>query len=369
MLAAERSASAQTSDMPEPIWMHSGKPVSVNEIRKLLERVIDTKDLQQAMPLKDALKFLQDKLSDNGKKNFRIVVQQRLFKEAVPEAPDVGDSEVKLPPFPKRLGVATALRLMLSKVSPCDAVYRLRAGQIQVTTFENAAVAQLEETVSGTYKDRPLVDVLDDLAQQSGVPIIVDRRVGKQARALVTARLRLGGVPLKTALRLLTDMTDLCYLVRGNTVYVTSPRNAKKFAEEEKRRSQLPLGLGNGPNYGGPLGISVYNSAVDDQWINQRPLRATLEALADQSHASLIIDRRLDTKTKVPVTARLLNGVALDTAVRLLTDMADLRDVQIDGVIYVTTPENALNLEQKLRQEQRKELEEWKKKRGPPDGF
>jgi hypothetical protein len=65
-----------------------------------------------------------------------------------------------------------------------------------------------------------------------------------------------------------------------------------------------------------------------------------LRDLADRADWNIVLDARAAKRAKVPVTARLRN-VPLDTAVRLLADMAGLKSVQTDNVIYVTTPENA----------------------------
>jgi hypothetical protein len=54
-------------------------------------------------------------------------------------------------------------------------------------------------------------------------------------------------------------------------------------------------------------------------------------------------------RARLPVTASLLN-VPLDTAVMILTDMAQLQPVLIDTVLYVTTPENAARIRDLDRQ-------------------
>jgi hypothetical protein len=348
-------ARAQTQDIGGGVSskLLPGKPLSIREIRKRLDRLIETKDLRQLTSLGEGLQFLEHKLSDGGKVNLEIVLREHLFKKENPDSPDIAETKIKFPPFPKRMSAATALRILLSKVPTNNATYRLRAGQIQVTTIDDAATVQLNEPVGGSYRDRPLAEVLDKLAAQSGVTIILDRRVSKQGQ--VPVRAYLGAfVSLQTALRLLTDMADLRYVIIGNAVYVTSPANADKAAAEVRRRSQLPLlSLQHGLEEGGPLGWSAYDHSVEDQSIN-RPLAAALEGMTKELGASLIIDWRVREKMKVSVRARLLNGVSLLTILPMLTDMADLSYVEVDGVIYITSPANALKLEKKLLEEMRK---------------
>jgi hypothetical protein len=80
------------------------------------------------------------------------------------------------------------------------------------------------------------------------------------------------------------------------------------------------------------------------------PLEDAVKELAEQSEFNVILDNRAGDKAKTPVTAKFLN-TPLDTAVRLLADMADLRSVHLDNVLYVTTKENAAALQGRLDKE------------------
>jgi hypothetical protein len=91
-------------------------------------------------------------------------------------------------------------------------------------------------------------------------------------------------------------------------------------------------------NYQGPF-LPLVNADFE-----KRPLNEALQELASQAGMSVVIDVRVGDKAAAPVTARLLN-TPLDTAVRLLADMAGLRPFQLDNMLYVTTPENAERLE------------------------
>jgi hypothetical protein len=70
----------------------------------------------------------------------------------------------------------------------------------------------------------------------------------------------------------------------------------------------------------------------------------------------VLVDPRPAEKIKTGVTAKLKN-VPLDSAVQLLADMADLKAVLQDNVLYVTSKENAKDLEADFRGQQ---------KSGPP---
>jgi hypothetical protein len=75
--------------------------------------------------------------------------------------------------------------------------------------------------------------------------------------------------------------------------------------------------------------------------IKEVPLSKALEDLTDLGEWSVVLDRNaVGDAAKKPVTAD-FNNVPLDTAVRLLADMAGLKVVTMDRVLYVTTPGKA----------------------------
>lgn len=93
-------------------------------------------------------------------------------------------------------------------------------------------------------------------------------------------------------------------------------------------------------------GVALRESVHID--VDERPLAEALKELAAAAGANIVLDARLKEKAKVAVSAS-LQHVPLETAVRLLAEMADLKAVALDNVIYVTTRENA---------------EKWQKERG-----
>jgi hypothetical protein len=111
-------------------------------------------------------------------------------------------------------------------------------------------------------------------------------------------------------------------------------------------------------SYQGPF-LPLVNATLD-----KCPLEDAVRQLADQAEFTVLVDRRAAEKAKTPLSARLLN-TPLDTALRLLTDMADLRTVQLDNVLYVTTTENADTLEKRLEKEKGPAEDQ----AGPPEGL
>jgi hypothetical protein len=98
-----------------------------------------------------------------------------------------------------------------------------------------------------------------------------------------------------------------------------------------------------GAEYQGPFLPLVHADFKD------RSLADALKDLADRTGYNVVLDARAAEKGKTVVSARLLN-TPLDTAVRLLADMADLRPYLVDNLLYVTTKENAARLEQQEKQ-------------------
>jgi hypothetical protein len=69
-------------------------------------------------------------------------------------------------------------------------------------------------------------------------------------------------------------------------------------------------------------------------------LDKALRELAAAADYNIVLDSRAADKGKVPVTASLIN-VPLDTAVRMLSDMVELKPVLLNNAIYVTTEKRA----------------------------
>jgi hypothetical protein len=73
------------------------------------------------------------------------------------------------------------------------------------------------------------------------------------------------------------------------------------------------------------------------------PFATAAKQLAADTGANLVIDPRLKEKATAAVTLK-LEDVPLETAVRLLAEVADLRAVRMNNVLFVTTPERAEKL-------------------------
>ncbi len=185
-------------------------------------------------------------------------------------------------------------------------------------------------------------DAIEFLVDRFEVPIIVDtaaftadhKEVAKgdedtSQYSVEDAPIRLPrmiGVKLGTVLRLLTAQVNGTYQVRSDYIEITTvPRTQPSEWTGEKRRLATKI----------------------DAEFDKRPLDEALRELADLSGINVVLDVRLGDIAKSPVTAT-LTSVPVDTAVRLLADMAELKSVALDNVLYVTNKGNADELQAEL---------------------
>lgn len=199
----------------------------------MLDQTIETKGLQERVKLKTALEYFYEKFG--GK--LPIVVDREAFPHADHADGNPYEAEVILPPVPSKMLMSTALRLVLSQVGKGNATYLVRQGVVEITTLENArASRRLQETISARFVKRPLSEVLEELANENGVNINLDPKVGKKADTPITAAFR--NSPLEDALVTITESAGLKFVPLVNSIYVTTPEKAKRIEHEQRERDK-----------------------------------------------------------------------------------------------------------------------------------
>jgi DNA-directed RNA polymerase subunit K/omega len=205
----------------------------------------------------------------------------------------------------------------------------------------------------GIDASTPLKDAIEFLSDRYDLTMLIDSKafeaIGVQKVEEQPVQLpKMVGVSMRTVLRLLLaqikgDMHHGTFIVQDDVIFITT--SGHLFQGDATQDPLLPL-------------ISAPTIDTDTAG---KPLLVALRDIADHSGVNILIDPRVGDKSRRPVTAT-LNHVPVDTAVRLLADMAGLRSVVMDNVIYVTSPENAkeLQVEANARAERRKKAE-----RGP----
>jgi hypothetical protein len=72
----------------------------------------------------------------------------------------------------------------------------------------------------------------------------------------------------------------------------------------------------------------------------QMPLDEALHELSELSGISVVLDPRVGDKSKTVVTARFPAETNVAQMARVLADMADLKAMRVDSIMYVTTRAN-----------------------------
>jgi RNA polymerase sigma factor (sigma-70 family) len=127
---------------------------------------------------------------------------------------------------------------------------------------------------------------------------------------------------------------EAVFLVRRDYIEITTSPFARR---ELGYRSEMPF------NNERPLPPLIWDA------FDAVALTEILPRLAETSGYNVVADPKAGEKLQTKITAQLRN-VPVETAVRLLANMAGLSMVRLDNVFYVTTAENA----KQMREEQRK---------------
>jgi hypothetical protein len=225
--------------------------------------------------------------------------------------------------------------------------------------FTPPLVQKLKSQINfgGFEKDERLTlrDALDQLSEIYDLTFKVNEKAFKQEmveEVLNVAVVATTPLPSAKGLSLERALQDLLarvpsdsgatYLIRDRYIEITTVQALSKEVRGHNNGPLLPL----------------VNANIDRLLLSE-----ALQLLAEQAGLNVVVDARAGEKAKAAVTARLRN-VPLDTAVRLLANMAELKSVQIDNVLYVTTPDNAKALQEE--QEKRAPKQPGDEKAGPP---
>lgn len=199
------------------------------ELVAALAQSLDTSEFAGPLSFKEFLTRLQSRIKIKGRE-LPLWVDVEAFKEGMEAGADLYDSEIKLPPYLKHMTAAALLGHALSKIPGGNATYYVKNGLIVVTTAEEAQARRLcSEAVEGKFEAQPMGEVLQELAAQTGLHLMVDGRIAWRLKAKISANFSVNETALGTALYLLTDMVELRVAFLGNVAYVTSPANARQI--------------------------------------------------------------------------------------------------------------------------------------------
>lgn len=137
------------------------------------------------------------------------------------------------------------------------------------------------------------------------------------------------GTILKIVLERLPPKMGAMYLIRNDFIEITTETAVRAELGIPANRPLLPL----------------VSDTLDDI-----PITAALRQLADKTGYNIVIDPRIADKLRTSTNLVGFNNVPVDTAVRLVANMAGMSVVRLDNVLYVTTADNAKHLREEQAQ-------------------
>jgi len=176
----------------------------------------------------------------------------------------------------------------------------------------------LEETISIDLSEQTLGLAISQLREQTKLNFVVDRvaiaQMGYDTEQ-IQVNVKLKDAKVKSVLRSVLSPYNLSYVILGDTVLISSD----PVAMHRQMRQRISL-------------------AVDKQ-----ELGSALKQLSKDSACNIMIDTRA-TKDAKNVVSLEAEDIPLETAVRLLCEMAGLKPVRVGNVLFVTTKEIANEL-------------------------
>jgi hypothetical protein len=209
-------------------------------LMRMLKQPIETKKLQEKVTLKTALEHLSNQFG--GK--LVILVDKEGFAAALgADAPDPYEEEVVLPPHPAKMSLDTVLKMLLRQVAKGNGICVLRPnyGYIEIAPASSLTpeFPAEQRIVATDFVKRPLEEVLQELADETGVDIYLDPNIGDKAATPISATFR--NATLEQVLVTVTEMARLKYVALERSAYVTTPKHAKVLEKEERIRREKRL--------------------------------------------------------------------------------------------------------------------------------
>jgi hypothetical protein len=181
---------------------------------------------------------------------------------------------------------------------------------------------QLDQPVTAEFANQPLQEALAQLSLQVKLRFVLDRTV-IALMPIADPDMPVAGkfqdVKLRTVLRTIAGQYNLTFVQVQDMVLVTT----EEMGLYRQMRQRINVDL------------------------NQVPLHQALQQLGRSTAANLVLDPRAAKEARsAPLTLQ-LDDVPLETAVRLMAEMAGLKVVRLGNVLFVTTEDRA----EKLRAE------------------
>ncbi len=177
---------------------------------------------------------------------------------------------------------------------------------------------ELDRLISIEFDQQPLHLAVNQLHEQTKVNFVLDRFTLGQMNVdpeQTNVSLRLKDVKLRSALRTLLTPYNLSFAVVGDTVVISSEDMAM-FRQMRQR-------------------VNVDLEKVE--------FARALRQIARETATNLVVDARVAKDAQTPVSLQ-MEDVPLETAVRLMAEMVNLKPVRVGNALFVTSKANAAEM-------------------------
>jgi hypothetical protein len=181
----------------------------------------------------------------------------------------------------------------------------------------SAARKALDQVEDMIYQARTLQDVITDLKEKTKVPVILDNMVYQFGLdpTQPSVNVSLKQIKLREGLKAILAPYNLKFGLTTDGVFISTEDGV--ITKQLRQRVSLDCD-----------GTAFATAA---------------KQLAADTGANVVVDPRLGEKANKGVNLK-LDDVPLETAIRLLAEVADLRAIRMSNVLFVTTPEKAEKL-------------------------
>jgi hypothetical protein len=210
-LAFVLSSGAPAAPAPEK----PRSPGAAEQIRKGLDQRVSIEVANRT--LEDAIKLLRDETKIN------LVLDRATLSQNGIEPAELAADNVKLRDVKARIAIRSVL-------APFNLHYAIVGDTLLITTEEMAVYRQMKQRVSLDLDRVEFGSALKDLARDTGVNLILDPKLVKEAQAPVT--LQADDISLESAARILAEMAGLKLVRVGDALFVTGKANAADLRGE-----------------------------------------------------------------------------------------------------------------------------------------
>jgi type II secretory pathway component HofQ len=238
------------------------KSVAIDDSAKIAEKLLERISLEdqlKGVPLRDALRYLEDKTG------LTILVDKRALRDKGDDlAQTIDDAAISLPAM-RNVRIETILRKLVDHL---DLDYVITPDHVSITTanmkdlttgqarrlpdlhpapgFEDEPNVERNIQVRATpyvtvlFKDTAAADALREIAARAGRNVVISQGAAEKAKTAVSVNL--SNVAFETAAASLAEAAGLRAFRTGNVVVIVTTDRAKQI--EDTAAKSVPNGLG-----------------------------------------------------------------------------------------------------------------------------